>query len=510
MSDTSANNKRIARNSIFLSLRMVFVLCITLYTARVVLQMLGVEDYGVYNVVCGFVSMFTFLSTSLSNGIQRFYNYELGKNGVDGACKVYNTSLIIQIALLIIIIIISETFGLWYMYSKMVIPESRMIAAQWIFQFSIFSFAFVILQAPYMAAVMAHEKMDYFAIVSVLDAIFKLAIVFVVPCFRGDNLILYGFLVTLISVFNFLCYCLYSKAKFPEIKIKHTFDKNLFKDMLGFSGWNIFGSFSGVMKEQGINLVINLFFGPVVNAARGIAAQVNNGLQGFVTTITTPVRPQVIQSFAKGDVKRTMRLTYSISKLSCMFLYLMALPVVFEIDFILKLWLGNNIPEHTNKFVIIIIIISFLNNLNSAVSGVVHASGKMKTYQLSTSLIASLCIPFSYIILYLGYSAEWALWMVFITMVLAQFVALLVLKTIVNYSLFDYLKKVLIPLFMVVLSTIWIPFSINSMVSEGWIRLVINTFLCIVIITTSIYLIGFSNTERMLFNQMVLNKLKKQ
>lgn len=509
MADNSTANKRLAKNSIFLSIRMVFVLCITLYTTRAVLHMLGVEDYGVYNVVCGFVSMFTFLSTSLSNGIQRFFNYELGKNGIEGACRVFNTSLIIQIALTVLIIIILESLGLWYISNKMVIPENRMVAAQWIFQFSIFSFAFVIIQAPYLAAVMAHERMDFFAIVSVLDAIFKLGIVFIIPCLHGDNLILYGLLVAFISVFNFLCYFLYSKNKFQEIEIKHIFDKKLFNNMLGFSGWNVFGSLSGVMKEQGINLVINLFFGPVVNAARGVAAQVNNGLQGFVTTITTPVRPQVVQSYACGDYVRTMNLTFSISKLSCVVLYIMALPVICEIDYILSLWLGDNVPEHANMFIVIVILVSFVNNLNSAVSGVIHASGRMRNYQLITSFISILCIPGAYISLKMGASPEIALFMVFLFSALSQYSALLILKSIINYKLSIYLNNVLLPLFWFVICTSPIPILFRLLLEESLLRLVIVVSISILISLISLYYIVLNRSEKQLLLQMLHNFKKK-
>lgn len=506
----SQSNARIARNSIFLSVRMVIVLCINLYTTRAVLALLGVEDYGIYNVVCGFVSMFTFLNTSLSNGIQRFYNYELGKNGLDGARKVFNTARIIQIALIIIVIIVAETVGLWYLCNKMVIPESRFAAALWIYQFAIVSFVFVIVQAPYTAAVMAHERMDFFAVVSVLDAVLKLAIIFIIPILKNDNLIVYGLCLSLISVFDFLCYLIYAKVNFTEIKIEKHFERQLFRDMLGFSGWNIFGSFSGVIKEQGINLVFNWFFGPVVNAARGVAMQVNSGLQGFVSTITTPVRPQVIQSYAQGNVDRTMNLTYSISKLSCMFLYLMALPVICEIDFILRLWLGSNIPQHTNTFVVIIILISFINNLNGAVSGVVHASGKMKTYQLSTSFTSFLCIPLSYLMLKFGFAPEWALWIVFATMVATQTVSLIVLKTIVSFKISEYLKRTILPLFLVIISTFWIPLIIRVCMVEGWLRFVLVVISSLATCALSVYFIGFNKSERVLVNNMIINKLKRK
>ncbi len=300
MSQTKDPNKRIAINSIYMSIRMVFVLCITLYTTRVVLDALGIVDYGIYNVVCGFASMFTFLNTSLSNGIQRFFNFEYGKKGIDGAQKVYNAGLLIQIILAIIIIISCETIGVWYLYNKMVIPPDRIIAAMWVFQFSILSFVFVILKAPYSASVMAHEKMGFYSVLSIIEVVFKLAIVLLIPYLPGDSLIIYGVLFALISFIDFFSFYLYSKINFEEIKINKSFDKCIIKSMLGFSGWNIFGSFSNMMKEQGINLVLNFFCGPIVNAARGVANQVNGGIQGFVTNILIPVRPQIIQSYASG------------------------------------------------------------------------------------------------------------------------------------------------------------------------------------------------------------------
>lgn len=492
-----------------MAIRMVFVLGITLYTTRVILNILGVEDYGVYNVVCGFVSMFAFLNISMSNGIQRFFNFELGKNGVDGANKVYNTALLIQFILAIIIIILTESLGLWYLHNKMVIPDGRMFAAEWIFQFSVMSFLFIIMQAPYAAAVMAHERMDFYAIVSVLDAVLKLGIVFAIPVLPGDKLIVYGLLYSLINILNFVIYYIYCKKNFAEIKIKRYFDKSLFQSMLGFSGWNIFGSISGVMKEQGINLVINLFFGPVVNAARGVAAQINGGLQSFVSNITTPVRPQVVQSYARGEYVRTMNLTYSVSKLSCCFLYLCALPVVLEIDYILRLWLGNTIPDHTNTFVIIVILTSFVNNLNAAVSGVIHASGKMMVYQTVSSTISLMCVPCSYFGLKFGMSPEFALLMVMGWAAISQIASLFILKTIVSYSIRDYVKSVLWPLLAVMIVTFWPALFIHEYMTSGFIRFLIVGITSVSVSSLGIYYIALNRSERGLINSF-LSKFKQK
>ena len=508
MADNSSANKRLAKNSLFLSIRMVIVLLITFYTTRVILATLGVEDYGVYNVVCGFISMFAFLNTSMSNGIQRFFNYEFGKNGEEGAVKVYNTALIIQTILAIVILVVIEAFGIWYINNKMVIPDNRMIAAQWIFQFAVVSFIFNIFQAPYTAAVMAHEKMDFYAVVSILDAVFKLLIVYTLPIIGRDYLITYGFLWMFISVINWILYFIYTKHNFKEIRLIKVHQKDLFKSMLSFSGWNMFGSFSGVMKEQGINLIINLFFGPVVNAARAVASQVNGGMESFVMNVTIPVRPQVVQSYAKGDISRTMNLTYSISKLSCYVFYIAALPIIMEIDYILHLWLGSNVPEHTSAFIVIILMTTMIANLNSAVSNVVHASGKMMKYQVTTGLLGIASVPAAYIALKLGAKVEIALVITFFSKAIAQYFSLIILKGIVEYSLFDYCKKVLLPIFLVIIMTFWVPLILKLSMQASFLRLILVGTISVISVCLSILLIGLNNSEKQMVKQ-IIGKLKK-
>lgn len=508
MPDNTSNN-RIARNSVFMTIRMVIVLAISLYTTRAILQVLGVEDYGVYNVVCGFVSMFAFLNTSMSNGIQRFFNFELGKNGVDGANKVYCMALHIQAILAVVIIILTESLGLWYLHNKMVIPEGRMIAAEWIFQFSILSFLFVIMQAPFSAAVMAHEKMDFYAVISVLDVFLKLGIVLILPFFSYDKLILYGVLFSLISVVNFCIYYFYCKKHFQEIKYKRISEKKLFKSMLGFSGWNLFGSFSGVMKEQGINLVINYFFGPVVNAARGVAAQVNGGLQSFVTNITIPVRPQVVQSYAQGNLSRTMHLTYSISKLSCCFLLMMAIPISYEIDYVLRLWLGANVPDHAALFTIIVFFTSIVNNLNSATSGVVHATGIMKDYQLWGSLIGISSVPIAYLLLKIYPIPELALIAVMVCTALGHFVCLFVVKKLVGMSVTEYFKEVVWPIVIVLIISVVITYPVHHFMNSGFLRLCVVILVSVITVGLALYYLALNTNERALFSQMIMSLVGK-
>ena len=514
MSDNTSSNKRIARNSIFLSIRMVIVMIISLYTSRVILQTLGVEDYGVYNVVCGFVAMFTFLNTSMSNGIQRFFNFELAKNGTDGANKVYVTSLLIQLLLGVVIIVLTESIGLWYLHNKMVIPEGRMFAAEWIFQLSMVGFLLVIMQVPYTAAVMAHEKMDFYAIVSILDAVIKLVLVIILPYVDYDKLITFGAFILAMHIFDFLLYFFYCKKKFAEITLRNRkekgLDKALFGSMLGFSGWNIFGSFSNMMRDQGINLIMNFFYGPVVNAARGIAMQVNGAINNLLGSILTPVRPQVIQSYARKEIDRSMRLTFSISKFSLFFLMLLALPISVEIDCILHLWLGDVVPEHTQVFCIIILATSAILIPMGALATLVHASGKMKTYQLVGSIVKLLSVPIAFVMMKIGYTPEWALIAVFVFDAIGFFVGMLIIKTLMPFSIRNYLKYVLIPITPVFIISFIVEYALHYYMSDGILRLLVVLMAGSIISLVSFYLMAITKEEKVILNGLIGNYIHKK
>ena len=512
MSDHSVSNKRIAKNSIFLSVRMVIVMCISLYTSRVILQTLGVEDYGVYNVVGGFVSMFAFLNTSMSNGIQRFYNYELGKNGEDAACMVYRTSLFIQFALGIVIVLLTETVGLWYLHNIMVIPGERMFAAEWIFQISIISFLIIILQVPYTAAVMAHEKMDFYAIVSVLDAVLKLLLVLLLPHIGYDRLIIFGIITLLLHLVDFLLYYFYCKLKFKEITLKRgtaRINRSLFGLMLGFSGWNVFGSFSNIMRDQGINLIINLFYGPIVNAARGVAMQVNGAVTNLVSSILTPVRPQVIQSYARNEMDRSMNLTYSISKFSIFFLMLLALPICVEVYPILHIWLGV-VPDHSPAFCIIILATSAILVPTGALATLVHASGDMMKYQVIGGTVKLLAVPLAFIMLKLGYAPEWALIMVLVFDVVGLVVGMFIIKTIMPFSISIYLKRVVIPIIPVFLISLTIELLLKSFIANQVLSVFMVLIIGTVVSISTFYVIGVSKDEKKLLNSMIRSVLNKE
>lgn len=502
-------NTTIAKNTLFLSLRMVFVLFVSLYTSRVFLNVLGVEDYGISNVVAGFVSMFSFLNTSLANAIQRFYNAELGKNGSKGITKVYNTSLVIQGIIALFVIALLESVGLWYLYEKMVIPSDRFEVAFWLYQFSTISAAVVIMQSPFIAAVMAYERMNTYAVISILEVILKLGFALALPYICIDRLLMYGAFYMILSIITFLSYFIYSKKEFNELHFQRSYKKSMFKDMISFSGWNLCGTFACMAREQGLNMVLNLFFGPVVNAARGIAYQVSGALQGFVSNLSLAAKPQMVQSFATGDSSRTIKLMYTMSKLSFIFLFVLSVPVILNIDYILHLWLGNVVPDHAANFVILVIITNFMNNLNAPLSNVVYATGKMRNYEVTFSVINLLIIPISFIVLKLGAPAEMAFIVYLVMTVFVQIGCLLVIRTLTKISLSDYFMSLIVPIVIVACITLLLIYIINYYLQQNLIGIVIEYIVITLLSSVLFYYVVLDSTEKKFVNNIIY-KLKKR
>ena len=503
MSDNQSNNKRLAKNSIFMAIRMVVVMLITLYTTRVILNVLGVEDYGVYHVVAGFVSMFAFFNNAMSSAAQRFYNFELGKNGVQGAHIVYNASIIIHLILAIVIVAFTEPIGLWYLHNKMVLPESRIFAAEWIFHFSVISMFINIMTTPFRAAIMAHEKMDFYAYIGILDAVLKLVLAVILPLFTGDKLIMYGVFFLLITLINFLLYSIYSKRKFEEIKFGAKVPNSMFKDMLTFSGWNVFGSIAYMLREQGVNLVLNAFFGTVVNAAKGVANQVNGALQGFMSSIVTPARPQVIQSYAQGNYERTWHLTYSISTLAFLFFLMMSLPICLEVKYILHLWLGESVPPHTTAVIIIMLITNTYGSLVAPISTVMHATGKMKFYQTVSSLSNLMSVPLAYIFLVWDDVPEYVFIALLITMFTNLLAGLVSARKYADLSILNYFKFVFLPCTMVVVISLPIGLLPHFFLSDGLVRFLFECVYCCIVVATCTYLIALNNSEKLMIKKVI-------
>jgi O-antigen/teichoic acid export membrane protein len=488
---------------------MILVLVVSLYTTRVVLQALGVVDYGINNVVGGFVSMFGFLNTSMSNGTQRFYNYKKGTEGEDSLTKVYTVSLLIQLLLSVIVVLLLETVGLWYLNEKMVIPEDRMATAQWLYQLSVLSLVFVIMQIPYTATIMAYERMNFYAYISIIEVVLKLLFALWLPYVSSDKLLVYGIYHIVIVVLTFLLNFFYCKRYFKPIKLQKELDKGLLKKMLSFSGWNIFGTFAYMLKNQGLNILLNAFFGPIVNAARGISAMIGGAIQGFQLNIVVSFRPQVVQSYAEGNISRVKNLMYSLSKISYLMLFLLSMPIIIELPYILNLWLGNVVPDYTISFTILILVVMLLSSLNTPLSQVVHASGKMKNYQIGTSIVICSILPVAWIVLKHGGNPTSVYFVSIAMTVLNQIVCMMLLKKIFPYSIHEYIKQVLFPCIIITITAPIIPVILHCIFPSSFIRLVIIGVFgvgCTLLIS---YLCVLNIYEKDMVNEFVRKILKK-
>lgn len=421
------------------------VLLISLYVTRAALIILGAEDYGLYNVVCGFVTLFGALNLSLSTCINRFYNYEIGK-GINCNLKiVYNTALLIQFLIAILLVLFLETAGLWYLNNKMVIPEAKVTTANIIYHISVASLAFTVMQAPFTAAVLSFEKMDFYAIVSIIDVFLKLAIVFFLPIEELNTLLMYAILLGLISIINFLIYYIYCKAKFKQLVLSFKYKKDIFKSMLSFIGWNFLDPISYNVRGQGCNILLNSFFGPITNAAYTISNQVASALDTFTVSISTAFRPQLIQSYAAENYQRSTNLMLTMSKIMYCLYLMISLPVIFGIGQILDLWLVDY-PKIAINFTIFILVVKQLNVLNPALSTSIMATGDIKRYTIISSTIICSIIPFSYITLRLTNNPDVVYyWMMGLTVINQLFCIKITCKQFKGLDFKLYASNVLIP-----------------------------------------------------------------
>lgn len=398
---TTENNKRIARNTLLLYFRMLFLMIISLYTSRIVLNALGVEDFGIYNVAGGVVAMFSILSGSLSAAISRFITYELGKNNVLKLKTIFSSAITIQIGLGIVIAFFAETIGIWFLNTQMNIPIERMTAANWVLQFSIITFIINLISVPYNAVIIAHEKMSAFAYISIFEAIGKLLIAYLITISPIDKLIFYAILMCGVAIAIRLLYGYYCKRHFDECRFHFIWNKQIFQQIFSFAGWNFIGASSAVLRDHGGNIIINLFCGPTVNAARGIAFQVNNAIQGFVSNFMTALNPQITKSYAAKNYTYMMTLIFQGARLSFYMLLLLSLPIIINTHYLLTLWL-NTVPEHTVLFVRLVLIFAMSESISGPLITAMLATGNIRNYQIIVGGLQMLNLPTSYILLSLG------------------------------------------------------------------------------------------------------------
>ncbi|MFA6571075.1 MAG: lipopolysaccharide biosynthesis protein [Bacteroidota bacterium] len=499
------NSKRIAKNTLLLYIRLLVVIVVSLYTSRIVLQVLGVVDFGIYNVVGGVVVMLAFLNTSMATGIQRFLSFELGKENNDKLKLVFRTALTIQVMLSFLIVILGETVGLWFLNNKMTIPADRIISANWVYQLSILSFVFVILQSPFNAIIIAHERMNFYAYMSIVEALLKLFVVFLIASSPFDKLVSYALLLGIVTFIIFLFYLFYTKKRFIEVDFALSFKKEMLISMSSFSGWNTLGSLSYTMKSQGINILLNMFFGPVINAARGLSFQVFTAINGFVTNFQVAFRPQMIKSYAQGDIDYVIKMLYFVSKLSFFLIYIISLPVLLETDTILKMWLGNDIPPETSLFTRLVILTGIVDAFATPFSTIVHATGKVKWFQIVTSSIMILVIPVSYFLFKIGLPPEFALIVSLVFTVLVQITRILFVKKLINFSILHYFKHVFVPTSIIFIISPLLPLTLHMVYEETYERMFLTILMSILSTLIFTYIFGLNKKEKVEYTQRIKN-----
>ena len=510
MSQTQDNNKRIAKNTLFLYFRMLFLMCISLYTSRIILATLGVEDYGIYNVVGGVVMMFSFLNTAMAGATQRYLNYDMVKGNENVLNRTFCSSVIIHGIIAIIIVVLAESIGLWFLYNKMIVPVSRMEAAFWVFQCSILTMVITILSVPYNAAIIAHERMSAFAYISILEVSLKLLIVYSLLLIPFDKLKAYAVLILSVSVIIRLVYSSYSHKHFPETKFSFIWDNHKIKEMGAFASWNLISNMAMIGVTQGLNILLNIFFGPVVNAARGVAVQIQAAINQIAQNFQMAINPQIVKSYAGGNLLYMHTLICRSSKFSFMLLLIFVIPVVMLADNILDIWLVEP-PQYASVFLRIIMFIALVDALSNPLSFSVSATGIIRNFQLINGLVMLSILPISYYLLKCVYHSPVIVFVIqLIITIIGHWIKLWMSHRRTKISITLYFKKVYLRIIVTALSASVLPYlfcttyTFNTIISLGGIIVIsaVQAIICI-------YCFGLEKAERTVINKKTRTTLLK-
>ena len=490
-----ADTRRIAKNTLLLYFRQILIMLMSLYMVRVVLDVLGAEDYGIYNVIAGVVTMFGFLSGAMATASQRYFSFDIGKGDVEHLKKTFAVTFQIYVLLALVIVLVAESLGLWFVNTKLVIPEARLTAANWIFQAAIVSFLLTLITTPYMASIIAHENMNVYAYVSIIEVALKLGIVFLLRALPYDKLILYGLLLAAVALINTSIYRFYCRLHYAECKVLFVRDDALFREIISYSGWNLFGAAVGVVKNQVINIFLNLHFGAIVNAARGIASQVNSAVVNFGQNFSTALRPQIIKTYAAERKDETMNLVFRGCKFTFYLMYLFALPLCLEMKTILSLWLKNP-PEYSVCFTQLALIDAVIDSISYPLMTLAQATGKIKLYQGLVGGILLCNLPVSYIALQFGVSAYAVMIVAICITVIAFFVRLTIVKNLADLSIRKFIKHSVLPCIFVAVCSAVLPFIAHIKMFES----VLSSFVVVMIsiLNTSFFVLftGMNKLER--------------
>ena len=505
-----SDKKKIAKNTLALYARMLLVIVVGLYTSRVVLQTLGVDDYGVYNVVGGIVTMIGFLNSALTTASQRFISYELGTGRKERLKGVFSTSVSIHLALALIVFVIAETLGLWFINTHLNIAADRMEAANWVFHCSVFTLMVSVVSVPYNACIVAHEHMRAFAFIGILEVLLKLLIVYLLLIIHHDKLITYALFVLGVSLIVRLTYGVYCKKNFEECTYHLTFDRQLFKDMFAFAGWSAVGNFGFSFKDQGSNIILNLFFGTVVNAARGIAMQVNGVISNFSNNFTMALAPQITKQYAVGNISESMKLVYDGSRLSFYLMALIATPVLVNVDYLISLWL-DVVPPYTPEFLSLCLLAGMVNSMVPPVATALQATGKIALFQVVICAITLSELPLAYVLLLAGGKPYVAMLPTVFIAIVALFARVLLLKRQVSiYSLRHFAFSVFGRNVLLVSAGITLSVWIRTFLPEDFFSFLLSSLMACAIVSLSIYVLGLTKHERDLIRQKVRSRILKR
>lgn len=499
-----ADSRRLAKNTIYLYIRTLVVMLITLYTSRVVLQVLGASDFGIYNVVGGIVIMFSFISGALATATQRFLSFALGKNDMKECQDIFCMSLITYYAIAVIIVILAELIGLPFMITQMNFPEDRWTAVHWVYQLSIISFCFNIVRTPYTASIIAYEKMTFYAYISIIENVLKLLIVFLLMVTDGDKLIIYSILMAAVIGITNVIYYIWCKRQFTTCVFHKIWDKVLFKKLFSFSSWSMFGSLANVGANQGVNIIFNIFCGVLVNAAMGIASQVQSAISAFVSGFQTAMSPQLVKLYAAGEFVNLNVLIDRTSRLSYCLLFMFGMPAIIYCRPVLELWLGV-VPEYAVQFSQLMIMFSLIESLSAPIFFSVQATGKIKYYQIIISVILLLNLPLTYLLLKLGYTPIECLASRVALQAVIHVWRVFYLNIIMTFEIRRYLFDVLARLFVVTASALPFTYYLLSFVEKKSISFMVYTILFELFIILMVYLVGIKAEERQYVKAKVLS-----
>lgn len=501
-----SQSSKIAKNTFIMYIRMFVMLLIGLYTSRVVLNTLGVSDYGIYNVVGGVVSMFAIISSSLSSSISRFITFEIGHGDISKLKEIFSTSVLAQVILAVFMFLVMEVVGIWFLNYKMNIPITRLGAANIVMHCSIITFVFGLINTPFNAEIIAHEKFGIFAYITLTEACLKLLIVYLLDISPYDKLKTYAILLLFVAIFFQIVYMIYCRKMFEECTIRLKINKRLIKEMTGFAGWSFFGNASWILNSQGIDVLINLFFGVTLNAARGIANQVNSVVQGFVSNFMVTMNPQITKSYAQNNFDNLHKLVFAGAKYSYFLMLVISIPICLETKQLLELWL-KVVPNFSVAFVRLTLISTMIFVLGMTLTVAQTSTGKMKRMAIGTSLLTFLEFPIVYVCFKYGLSAISCYIVHIIIYFSLLFVKIQIVKRYIGITYMSFLRSVLFKVLLVTILAIPIPLLIYCQLDETFLRLLLVTLASILSSLLFIYCLGMNNKERKVLISYVKNKI---